>query len=105
MAESPRRGKRFLGILMTLGLLGLLGGAGVRGEAASVTDAEAQAAALDVCAVLVGQGPEGVREGGALVRACRRARMLALRCRAVLLAVPLGLDLLEAVAALLAAPD
>jgi hypothetical protein len=82
-----------------------LAGARLLGETASVTEPEVHAAALDFCAVLVGQGPEALSPGRELLRASLRASTPALRRQAVQLALTPGMDLLEEVAALLGDPD
>jgi hypothetical protein len=76
-------------------------------EAAGATDPAVQAAALELCAGLLGQpqGTEALSASRELVRASLRGQAPANRLRAVRLALHPGMDLLEQVVALLNDPE
>lgn len=75
-------------------------------EAAHASDADTQAAALELCACLNrhSQGTEALSASRDLVRGCLAAPTPQVRLRAIQLALAPGMDLLEQVAALLQDP-
>jgi len=70
------------------------------------TDADVQAAGLELCAALVThpQGADSLSSGRELVRVCLQSSLAPVRLRAIQIGLQPGMDLLEPVAGLLADP-